>query len=385
MQEASLDKWTTLFLLASVQGLFLALIIFIHKKGNRQANTILSSILLLFSVMMMYYVAYWSGYAAKFSWMNFWIEPFTFLYGPLIYLYLVTLENGHLPRKYQIHFIPAVVQFLFLIPLIIRNTYGKVEWLKRNFFSFGSKIDNINLSFIVFQNISLIAYGVLIFVFLRKDYEQLNKYATKEELLKHNWLRKIAWLYAGFTTAVCSYWTLAWLGWIRTEYDYMISFSMTVFIYTVGYLGFRQPEIFNGINMIIQKKREAKYARSSLKEEQVRVYLDKLLSIMDTERPFLDSNLKIQQLAEKTGVSSHHLSQIINEGMNQNYADFINSYRIREACRLLLSPTYEQEKILSIAFDSGFQNKATFNVTFKKYNGMSPTEYRKHHQTILVN
>jgi AraC-like DNA-binding protein len=160
---------------------------------------------------------------------------------------------------------------------------------------------------------------------------------------------------------------------------------MAVFIYTVGYLGFRQPEIFNGSVSDNGKKQEVKYARSSLKEEQAKAHLDKLLSVMETEKPYLDSNLKIQHLSEKVGVSSHHLSQIINENLNQNYADFINSYRINEAKRLLLSPEYELEKILSIAFDAGFQNKATFNASFKKYTGMSPTEYKKYQQKVLVN
>ncbi|MBK9731957.1 MAG: AraC family transcriptional regulator [Chitinophagaceae bacterium] len=385
MIKPSLDQWTTLFLLGAVQGLFLSILLFIHKKGNRKANTILAFVLLFFSVMMMYYVAYWSGYAAKYTWMNFWIEPFTFLYGPLIYIYLLTLETGQLPKKYALHFIPAIIQFLFLIPLIIRNTFGRVEWLRVHFFSFGSTIDTINLLFTHLQNISLVVYGIAIFLFLRNDYHQLNKYALKEEHSKHNWLKKIAWLYAGFTVAVWSYWTLAWSGLIKVEYDYLISFSMTVFIYTVGYLGFRQPEIFNGIVSSNGKKQEVKYARSSLKEEHAKASLDKLLSVMETEKPFLDSNLKIQQLAEKAGVSSHHLSQIINESMNQNYADFINSYRINEARRLLLAPDYGQEKILSIAFDSGFQNKATFNAAFKKYTGMSPTEYKKYHQRVLAN
>lgn len=385
MPEASLDKWTTLFLFASVQGLFLSILLYIHKKGNRQGNKILSFILLLFSVMMMYYVAYWSGYAAKYRWMNFWVEPFTFLYGPLTYLYLQTLQQGQSPKKYFRHFIPAIVQFVFVIPFIIRNIFGRIEWLREHFFVHGQLVDAMLLAFTLLQNTSLIGYGIAIFLFVRNDHQQLNKYALKEEYLKQSWLKKVAWLYAGFTVAVLSYWALAWSGLIRWEYDYLISFSMTVFIYTVGYLGFRQPELFSGVVSGNGKKQEVKYARSSLKEGQAKEHLDKLLLVMEEEKPYLDSNLKIQHMAEKVGVSSHHLSQIINENLNQNYADFINSYRINEAKRLLLSPEYEQEKILSIAFDAGFQNKATFNASFKKYTGMSPTEYKKYQQKVLVN
>src|SRR4030095_2460973 len=111
--------------------------------------------------------------------------------------------------------------------------------------------------------------------------------------------------------------------------------------------GFRQPEIFHGYEFSKEKekKQEPKYARSSLTEDQAKNSLKRLLSLMELEKPYLNSDLKIQYLAEKIEVSSHHLSQIINENLNQNFADFINSYRINEAKRLLLSPNYEQEKI----------------------------------------
>ena len=385
MQEASLDRWTTLFLVAAIQGIFLAIALFLHKKGDRKANTLLAVVLLLFGFMMAFYVAYWSGYATKFIWMNWWTVPFTFLYGPLIYFYLYKLEKGNLPKKFAIHFIPAVIQYFFLVPFIIRSLFGRIEWLRNHFFSHDKLIEVVLLLFTHLQNISLAIYGIAIFLLVRNDQQQLNKFAEKDEFVKNSWLKKVAWLYAGFTIAVWSYWILAWSGLIRLEYDYLISFSMTLFIYTVGYLGFHQPEIFGSTTISNSKLPETKYARSSLKTDQAGMLLNKLLQIMQEEKPYLDSNLKIQHLAEKAGVSSHHLSQIINENLNQNYADFVNSYRINEAKRLLLSPEYEQEKILSIAFDAGFQNKATFNVSFKKYTGMSPTEFKKYQQNVLVN
>jgi len=159
---------------------------------------------------------------------------------------------------------------------------------------------------------------------------------------------------------------------------------MSAFIYMVGYLGFRQPEIFHGY-YTNGKGSGIKYAKSSLKDEEAKAFLNKLMEVIELDKPYLDSELKIQQLAQRVGVSTHHLSQIINEQLNQTYTDFINSYRINEARRLLLSPSYENEKILSIAFDSGFHNKATFNAAFKKYTGMSPSEYKKYHQKVLVN
>lgn len=384
MKEASLDTWTTLFLIAAIQGIFLGVSLFLHKKGDRRANNMLAVVLLLFGIMMAYYVAFWSGYSKKHLWMNWWTEPFTFLYGPLIYFYLYRLETGRLPAKPAIHFAPAIIQYLFLLPFMFRSIFGPAAWLRDHFFTNGALIGNAILLFTHLQNISLAAYGIAIFLLMRKDQQQLNRYALNEEIVKNSWLKKVTWLYLAFTLAVWSYWLLAWSGLIRPEYDYLISFSMTVFIYTVGYLGFHQPEIFGHADFS-RKLPETKYARSSLKTDQAGMLLKRLLQIMQDEKPYLDSNLKIQHLAERVGISSHHLSQIINENMNQNYADFINSYRINEARRLLLSPEYEQEKILSVAFDAGFQNKATFNAIFKKYTGMSPSGFKKHQQKVAVN
>jgi AraC-like DNA-binding protein len=87
---------------------------------------------------------------------------------------------------------------------------------------------------------------------------------------------------------------------------------------------FRQPEIFHGYLLSNGKKADPKYARSSLREEQAKTYLEKLLEVMNTEKPYLDSELKIQQLADRAGVSSHHLSQIINEQLGQRYTPILS-------------------------------------------------------------
>lgn len=386
MPQVSLDHWTTLFALAAVQGLFLAILLFQNKKGNTKATRLLATDILLFSIMLLYYVSFWTGFANKYLWVNGWTEPLVFLFGPLTYLYLRELEQPVSKKEKLLHYIPFFLRCGWAIPFIVRYIFGRVEVLRHYFFSYGEIVDTVSVGWIVLSNLSLLAYGVLMILFLRRDRSQLNQYATKEEWNKHGWLKKVVWFYAGFAVASSSYWLLAWMQLLRLEYDYLISVAMSAFIYMVGYLGFRQPLIFHG-NVFTGngKVTSAKYARSSLKEEEAKQYLQKLLEVMELEKPYLDSELKIQQLAQRIGLSTHHLSQVINELLHQSYADFINTWRINEARRLLLSPSYENEKILSVAFDSGFHNKATFNAAFKKYTGMSPSEYKRYHQQILVN
>jgi AraC-like DNA-binding protein len=386
MPKVSLDQWTTLFALAAVQGLFLAIVLFQNKKGNTKATRLLATDILLFSILLLYYVSYWTGFANKYLWVNGWTEPLVFLFGPLTYLYLRELEQPVSRKEKLIHYIPFFLRCGWAIPFIIRYIFGRVEVLRNYFFSYREMVDAVSIGFIVLSNLSLLAYGAVMILFLRRDKSQLNQYATKEEWNKHYWLKKVVWFYAGFAVASVSYWLLAWMQVLRLEYDYLISVAMSAFIYMVGYLGFTQPVIFHGYSFTGNgKTTAAKYARSSLKEDEAKQYLQKLLEIMELEKPYLDSELKIQQLAQRIGLSTHHLSQVINELLDQSYADCINTWRINEAKRLLLSPSYENEKILSIAFDSGFHNKATFNAAFKKYTGMSPSEYKRYHQQILVN
>jgi len=378
----SLDQWTTLFLAAVIQGLFLSFILFIHKKGNQRANKLLALLIFLFSVMLLYYVSYWTGFATKYVWVNGFTAPFVFLYGPIAFFYVSLLKRNSLPVKGRLHFIPAIVYFIWMIPFLLRNIFGRIEFLRQNFFMHNEFIRWGELIWINFSMISLIAYSVAIHRLIRNRKDV--RVESDEIKLQRRWLNRVRWFFTGFAIAYGSYWIMAWTKILKLEYDYAVSGAMSLFIYMVGYIGFRQPEIFNGYQQS-GRKTEQKYSKSSLTDEQAKELLIRLLEFMSKEKPYLESELKIQQLAEKMSVSSHHLSQIINKNLQQNFSDFINTYRINEAKRLLLDNKYGNEKILSIAFDSGFHNKATFNTLFKKFTGMSPTEFRKFHNQVEVN
>jgi AraC-like DNA-binding protein len=97
---------------------------------------------------------------------------------------------------------------------------------------------------------------------------------------------------------------------------------------------------------------------------------------MEHERPFTDGDLTIQKLAAQLSVPSHHLSQVINERLNQTFSDFINSYRVEEAKRRLLDPAAKHLSILGIAEEVGFNSKSSFNSVFKKHTNMTPSEFR---------
>ena len=97
---------------------------------------------------------------------------------------------------------------------------------------------------------------------------------------------------------------------------------------------------------------------------------------MEEEKPYLNENLKITDLANELKVSKNNLSQAINDGLGKNFYTFLNSYRINEFIHKIKKEEYSDHSILRIAMDCGFNSKSSFNFTFKKITGLSPREFK---------
>jgi AraC-like DNA-binding protein len=96
---------------------------------------------------------------------------------------------------------------------------------------------------------------------------------------------------------------------------------------------------------------------------------------MNSEKPFLESSLNLSELSKKLDFSSTQLSEIINDGFGMNFNDFVNSYRVNAVKEALDEKKHESLSLVGIAYNSGFNSKATFNRVFKKQTGISPSEY----------
>ena len=168
---------------------------------------------------------------------------------------------------------------------------------------------------------------------------------------------------------------------VLTPYGYLAG------TFLIGYFSVRQNEIFpfeknemEAINEIIQEETENKPLRQQrLSADQLLLYKEKLDHLMKSEKVFLNCELGLPQLAKMLAISSHQLSFLINKGYDKNFFQLINHFRVEEAKKLLISDTYNTLSVVGIAFESGFKSKTTFNTTFKKITGMSPTEFRQTH------
>lgn len=122
---------------------------------------------------------------------------------------------------------------------------------------------------------------------------------------------------------------------------------------------------------------QRKYKKSLLNEELLAQYQQQLETLMQEEKPYLDPNLTLRSLAKILGTPPNHLSQLLNEGFDKNFSEFVNTYRLETFKAKAADPKQQHLTILALAYDSGFNSKTVFNTFFKKVMGKTPKAYWK--------
>lgn len=364
--DASLHHWTIIFLFAAGQGFFLSVLLLAHKTSRQKGNHYLALIVLLFSFSLVHYVTYWMGLLGTYPHFIASSDTFIFLYGPLMFLYIYKFAYNKSPKYNFIHFLPFLIFLLISLPFYLSSGPEKIKQIQAIIKDPNHVYRYLRIAMDILANVHILIYCGVLFYMVRK-----------ESLFSKSFVLYIFLSFAGFALSFANYYILSYAGLIRPIYDYAISFAMAFFIYTIGYMGYRQPYASEEKSKMESK---SKYENSTLKHVQAKRCVEALQKLMEEEKIFLENDLKIKDVADKLSVSVHHLSQAINENLGQSYSDFINSYRIKEAQKRLLYPEYENLKIIAVAYDVGFNNKASFNTNFKKFTGMSPSEYRKQKQ-----
>ena len=120
-----------------------------------------------------------------------------------------------------------------------------------------------------------------------------------------------------------------------------------------------------------------KYRKSSLTEKSKQKILDNIILELETRHYFSANLASLSELAKKIGESPHHVSQVINEKLNQSFFELLASYRIEEAKRILSDNKKDNLTIEEISEMVGYNSKTAFNNAFKKLTGKTPSEFRK--------
>lgn len=311
--------------------------------------------------------------------------PFiAFTYGPLLWLYVrhMTTPSLRISPLNALHFIPFFV--FFTVSVIFR---GKPVFDNLRGFFVIDRFISLRIIYGVCFFLSVTTYSILSFIEIGRHQNRLKDLVSYTSArITLSWLKVVS---ASFYTGYLVVFILGGIdiigGLLPFDPYATVFVFITLFSFTYSFYAIKQPEIFDDHMIMdgdedVSEDTEAepqKYARSGLKEPQAHEYLTRLLTFMEVEKPFLDSNLSVEDLSRMTAIPRHYITEVLNEKHGRNFFTFINEYRVDEVIRRMADPKFQHYTILAIAFDSGFNSKSTFNSIFKSYTGKTPTEFRK--------
>lgn len=202
-------------------------------------------------------------------------------------------------------------------------------------------------------------------------------------ILELNWLRLLIWsfltiLFISIFSQLIHHFTAIQIGQFGGFYTNLL---IVLLVFLIGFFGFRQTMIFAPGHLLTDLSSE-EVASAQKKTSGFNPTTDAyqvLLDFMQVQKPYLEPELTLYRLADQLNLPAYQLSQHINQHSGSNFFDFVNQYRIEEVKRQIKAGQARHKTLLAIALDSGFNSKAAFNRAFKKFTGITPSEYRKMH------
>lgn len=304
--------------------------------------------------------------------------PFTFLLGPIFYEYTKSqIDKSTFKITTLLHLIPFVFYFIYSFYFFLQPYEYKRELYLTSFryelFKESSNpifsIDPLNIrGWVVVEIISLhlLLYGL---ISLYKAYK-VRLDSSNDLNARVNWLKYINIILI-FSALVLF---LSQGGIVNNQVFFKPIFPKfspdlisVAFIYFITFYIINKPNLF--------KSEERKYYKSSLTSFYKKEKSNQIISLLENNKLYLDSNFSLKMLAEKSKISTHNISQILNEELNTNFMDLTNHYRILEAKRIL-DDTTNDIKIEQLSGELGYKSKSTFFRVFKKATNMTPAQYR---------
>lgn len=342
-------------------------IMLLLKKNVRLADRVLAVWLFFISLQMLL-----SLFNTRFPVTAFPFLPF--IYGPLLFIYIDTLISERPKLRYYYSYMSVPVIAFFILSLI----YRREPVLALDTFLVRGSLQALRLSYAILLMVSFLAYSILTFIKLHKHKQRIKDlYSYTRQKITLGWA-----LFVSISFFVL-YALLFIIGLTRVlvrnfPLDPVLLGNAILVFYAFAFsiFGYQQDRIYPETPV----KEKPKYERSGLKKQDVEALSNKLISLMETEKLYREPELSILDVAQKLRVPRHHVTQVLNEKLGKNFYTFINVFRVEEAKEMLKDPKNDIYTVLAIGFDAGFNSKSSFNTLFKKYVGVTPSEYRNRHR-----
>lgn len=257
--------------------------------------------------------------------------------GPLLFLYGKALFNRDFTLRpvQSLHFIPSLLYILLC--WYIPNGTGDTMWI-------------VSYALVLLQSYSYVALSLKL-ALRKQDGDTTN-----------NW-------YLYLVLGLCFMWLIygiIFLGFFSYHIAGAISFSLLMLF--LASMALNKKLVFVGSS-------EAKYQQSRLSEREAQALFEQINKVILHDRLFLESDLNMSLAAEKVGLHSKVVSEVINRCEGKSFISYVNTFRIEEAKKLLRDKE-ANHKIAAVAFQCGFNSLSSFNSAFKNSTSQTPSQYR---------
>jgi AraC-like DNA-binding protein len=358
MFEIFKQIYIVIALIGIANGLLLSVILFFKKKGNKFLNKNLAILFLSLSFVLLPHLLM-TKYKITATY-----EHIPFVYciylmalatvGPSLYIYM----KAHIKKIFKFKTI-ELLHYLFVLFIFI----GYLIFIKNH----DPFWDALHYGSLIQLSLYLILTTLLYIQLIKQHYHKTLIYSKFE----------VVWLSVFYFSL-----TIIWFIHFNHQVEIFTSYIFNYYIFklqsellTVLLYFVLISELF--YNSIDKLNTNLKYSKSKLDEADIKRYLENIHNYMLKENRFKDSSLSLPILAKDLNLSSNIISQLINEQLSQNFCDYLNSYRIEEAKKMLIDKTKQNLTIASIAYDCGFNSLSAFNNAFKKFTKMNPSQYKR--------
>jgi AraC-like DNA-binding protein len=193
--------------------------------------------------------------------------------------------------------------------------------------------------------------------------------------MKFDWLRNFLYFFAA-VIALGAAFDFVNSFVVRLSYIQFFYFEIILALatYALAVAGYLRSEPISIDFKSAQKAENEPERQKLMSSDELDRQKARLMELIRSDRPYLDPQLTLGDLAKSLGVNGAVLSFVINNGFGKNFNDFINEFRIDDVkARINKRPA---DSLLAIAFDCGFNSKATFNRAFRKFTGSTPKQFQ---------
>ncbi|MFA9388226.1 MAG: helix-turn-helix domain-containing protein [Prolixibacteraceae bacterium] len=366
-----------IYLLGAVNAVFFSILIFKKAKRSR-ADVMLGIWLLVLSAQLFIPFFYLMDESKTLRLAGY--ESILMAYHAIfLFNYIILITGERCPRKRIFrNFLPAFILTIYFIVVLISLTHKERVQLFQANLAMPLKIWGAFIGILSCLEI----YLGLSFIKLRKHKRKVLQLFSYRDNIDLYWLWKLlitfSIIYAiVITLAIVFY----FIGTPLYLSDFVFYSLLVVFIFFLGYWGWQQGTIFsyeNGFLETAEKESLVIESQANSFNTQKKSEEGKMLeSIMSDRKLFLNQSLSLHDLTNETSIPPHQLSKVIHRDFGMNFFEFVNRYRVNYFKEIANLPHYQHYTILAIAYECGFNSKASFNRIFKEYTGTTPGEFRK--------